>query len=280
MSFAARRARLLSDLGRLRSLAVAFSGGVDSTVLLHAAHAVLGDRAVGVIADSPSLPRRELAAAREAAAAIWARLVEVSTRELSDARYVANTGDRCYFCKRALFDAMELVARREGLAALAFGEITDDAADDRPGARAAREAGVLAPLSAAGFTKDDVRRYAREAGLAAAGKPASACLASRVPVGTPVTAAALARVERAEATLHDAGFAVVRVRDHGRRARLEVGEDELEEARARSAVLAGALRGAGFQEWELAPYVPPARRVAACPSPNRSETELEGLSDS
>ena len=154
--------RQVRSLGRV---AVAFSGGVDSAVLLHVARAELGDGAVGVIADSPSLPRQELADARALAAAMGATLQVLSTREMDEPRYRANTGDRCYFCKSALFAAMEPWAQGQGFSALAFGEITDDLLDDRPGARAAGEFGVVAPLRQAGFSKEDVRRYAGEAGL-------------------------------------------------------------------------------------------------------------------
>ena len=260
MSYPVRQARLLEDLASLPSLAVAVSGGVDSSVLMHAAHRVLGARALGVIADSPSLPRRELNAARAFVRSLGAQLVVVRTNELEDANYVSNAGNRCYFCKRALFDAMRLVAEREGLAALAFGEITDDALDERPGARAAREARVLAPLAAAGFSKEDVRRYAREAGLEAADKPASACLASRLPVGTRVTAARLSRIESAEAALHDLGLSVVRVRDHGDQARLEVGPHEVSRAEAQAELVGAVLRDAGFAGWKLATYVSPTER--------------------
>jgi uncharacterized protein len=242
---------------------VAFSGGVDSTVLLHAAHAALGERATAVIADSPSLPRAELAEARAAAAAIGAPLVEIATTELDDERYRANAGDRCYFCKHTLFVAMEHWARDHGVASLAFGEITDDRLDHRPGARAAGELGVIAPLADAGFTKDDVRRYAREHGLPAADKPASACLASRIPVGTTVTRERLARVEAAEPALRALGFRELRVRDHGLKARVEVGRDELERARADEPAIRTALASTGFGGFELAAYVPPTERVEA-----------------
>ena len=169
--YQARRRALLQDLASLGRVAVAFSGGVDSSVLLHAAHVALGagalgDGALGVIADSPSLPRAELGSARRTAADIGVRLVEVRTSELDDPRYAANLGDRCYHCKSALFRALDVVCADEGIKWQAFGEITDDARDERPGVRAARERGVLAPLVRAGFTKDDVRRYAREAGFA------------------------------------------------------------------------------------------------------------------
>jgi uncharacterized protein len=213
-----------------------------------------------VIADSPSLPRRELAAARELARALGARLEVLATGELDDARYASNGPDRCYHCKRTLFEAMAPWARAQGFAALALGEIADDALDHRPGSAAARERGVLAPLAEAGFGKRDVRRYAREHGLAVADKPASACLASRLPGGTRVTRERLARVEAAEDALHDLGFAQVRVRDHGRLARVEVGRTELARARELERELSAALAAHGFTEVALEPYVPPLER--------------------
>ena len=259
-SFEARRARLMQLLGELESLAVAFSGGVDSGVLLHAGRAVLGEGCVGVIADSPSLPRAELQEARELAAAMGAPLVVVETAELEDPRYVANAGDRCYFCKSALFERMQTWARARGFAALAFGEITDDLRDDRPGARAAAEFRVRAPLREAGLSKDDVRRYAREAGLVVADKPASACLALCVLVGTPVTRERLAQVERAEAVLRARGYRELRVRHHGSRALVEVGEAEVERAWAERDELAVLLLPLGFEEFELGVYRPPHLR--------------------
>lgn len=254
-SYGERIEALDRALGSLGRVAVAFSGGVDSTVLLHAAHRVLGPSdGVAVIADSPSLPRAELAEARRVAAAIGARLVEVRTAEGDDPRYRQNAGDRCYFCKAALFDAMGEFARAEGFGVLAFGEIVDDWSDDRPGARAAREFGVVAPLSAAGLGKADVRRYAAEHGLEVADKPASACLASRIPVGTEVTPERLARVERAEAALRALGVRVLRVRHHGTHARVEVGADELEACRAMESVIETRLGECGFVSHELAVY--------------------------
>ncbi len=252
-------AALKSRLSGLGDLLVAFSGGVDSGVLLHVGHAVLGERCVALTADSPSLPRSELSAARDLAATIGVRLVELPTNELDDPRYRANSGDRCYYCKHALFETMRAWAEAEGYSVLAFGEITDDALDDRPGARAAAELHVEAPLSAAGFTKEDVRRYAREVGLSVAEKPASACLASRVPVGTEVTAERLACVEEAEERLRARGFSVLRVRHHGARARVEVGEDELARARELREAIEGDLRRCGFTELELAVYRSPVQ---------------------
>ncbi|MBL8862849.1 MAG: ATP-dependent sacrificial sulfur transferase LarE [Planctomycetes bacterium] len=266
-AYAEKLARLERALGELPSLAVAFSGGVDSGVLLHAARARLGAGAAGVIADSPSLPRQELAEARALAAQIGARLVVLATHELDDPRYRANSGDRCYHCKSALFAALLPWARAQGFAHVAFGEIADDLLDDRPGARAARERGVRAPLAEAGFTKDDVRRYAREHGLRVADKPASACLASRLPVGTAVTRERLARVEAAESQLRRLGFRVLRVRDHGSLARVELGRDELARGQRERAGLEAAVRAAGFSAVEVTAYVPPAERAAAPGNP-------------
>lgn len=261
---AAYRARLAQLDGSLRgcdSLAIAYSGGVDSGVLLHAARAALGAAAQALIADSPSLARSELAAALGFARSIGVEPVVLSTVELEDPRYQANAGDRCYFCKAALFEAMSQWAREHGVRRLAFGEIVDDLSDVRPGARAAREFEVLAPLSAAGLTKLDVRRYAREHELPLADKPASACLASRLPVGVRVTRERLARIESAEERLKHLGWRVVRVRDHGATARVEVGADELDSAREQLEQARALLGLEGFAQVELHAYVPPALRL-------------------
>ncbi len=260
----AERCRNLFDvLERLPSVAVAFSGGVDSSVLLHAASVRLGERALGVIADSASLPRAELIAAREIARAIGVTLVELSTRELDDPRYRKNADDRCYFCKAALFEAMGELCRERGITHLAFGEIADDLVLLRHGSRAAREFGVVAPLAAAGFTKHDVRRYAREHGIVCADKPASACLASRLPSGTVVTRERLERVERAEAHVRSLGFRVLRVRDHAPLARVEVGEEELDRASSLWAQIVAGLAGAGFESFELDVYRAPRAMSSA-----------------
>lgn len=255
---AERRARLFARLDELGSVAVAFSGGVDSAVLLHAAHARLGARALAVIADSASLPRAELEAARALARSIGATLVELATGELEDPRYRANPSDRCYFCKQALFEALAALCRERGIAHAAYGETADDRLLLRHGARAAAERAVVAPLADAGFTKDDVRRYARENALACADKPASACLASRLPTGTEVTRERLARVERAEQALSKLGFRVLRVRDHGARARVELGADESARAARLAPAIETALLDAGFAGFELATYRAPA----------------------
>ncbi len=261
VDYAARVVRLRADLGQLPSLAVAFSGGVDSSVLLHAAHSVLGERALGVIADSASLPRAELADARAIAQKIGARLVELPTRELEDPRYQRNAADRCYFCKFALFESMGEWCSENSVAHLAFGEIADDLALLRHGSRAAREFGVLAPLAAAGFSKQDVRRYAREHGIDCAEKPASACLASRLPTGTAVSRERLWRIESAEAELKQLGLRVLRVRDHAPKARVEVAHEELARARELWPTIVAALTAVGFEAFELDTYRAPEARL-------------------
>lgn len=259
--FESKRRGLFALLGELDSIAVAFSGGVDSGVLLHAAHQVLGDRCTGVIADSASLPRREFAEAQAFAQRIGAQLQVAHTDELDNPAYRANAGDRCYYCKSALFERMAPWAKDRGFRALAFGEITDDRLDDRPGARAAGKFGVIAPLADAGFSKDDVRRYAREAGLELAEKPASACLASRIPVNTEVTRERLAQVEAAEEALRALGLAILRVRHHGDVARVELGAAEHERLADLEPELRRRLIDCGFESAEFARYWSPTERA-------------------
>lgn len=249
-----RRAALASLLAGFPDVVVAFSGGVDSGVLLHAAVQALGARAVALTGDSASLPRRELEEARAFAHALGARHECLATEELASEDYRRNDGTRCFHCRHALFTGMEAWARARGFHVLAYGEVTDDLLDHRPGRAAARAFAVRAPLCEAGFSKEDVRRYAREHGLALAEKPAAACLASRLPVGTRVSAEALARIEASEEALRTLGLRELRVRDHGLHARVELGPAELARAAQLEARIAALLAPHGFATLELAPY--------------------------
>jgi uncharacterized protein len=205
----------LRDLIRsYRSCLVAYSGGVDSVFLARVARDVLGDRALAVIADSPSLPRRELQGALEIAQRFQIPVRVVRTREFENTDYLANPTNRCYFCKHELFEELTPVARAEGFAVIAYGENASDAGDFRPGAKAAAEFQVRAPLKEVGLTKAEIRELSARLGLPTADKPQMACLSSRVPYGEGVTPEKLAMIEAAENILRDLGFYDVRVRHH------------------------------------------------------------------
>lgn len=223
--------RLQELLRGYGSCLVAYSGGVDSVFLARVAHDVLGARAQAVIADSPSLPRRELAEAEAIAQQYGIPLRILRTAEFSDPQYLANPTNRCYFCKHALFSELVPLAQREGVAAIVYGENASDVGDHRPGAQAAAEFAVRAPLKDAGLTKAEIRELSGRLGLPTADKPQMACLSSRIPTGEAVTPEKLAWIEAAEYVLRDRGFQDVRVRHHelkqGALARIEVGPAEL-----------------------------------------------------
>lgn len=245
-------ARVQEAIGAPERLGVAFSGGVDSSVLLAIAARTLGaERTVAILGVSASLARREREAAHLEATAIGVEVIELQTHELDRADYRANGADRCFHCKTELFARIDdEVAQRHGLTAIAYGENADDARrPDRPGSVAAKNHRVLTPLADAGLTKADVRRVARALGLASADKPAAPCLASRIPHHEPVTAEKLHQVEAAEDVLRDLGFGDARVRHHGQVARVELPPDDLPAAVAepvRSALIRG-VRAAGFR---------------------------------
>jgi uncharacterized protein len=246
---AAGLARLEGVLTPLPSACVAFSGGVDSTLVLAAAVRVLApERVVAFTATSETYRPEELAQARELAAAFGVRQRVVETRELDDRRFVANPRERCYYCKTHLLEEMARVAGEEGVAVLLDGANRDDLGDERPGLRAAREHGVRHPLVEADLAKDEVRAVSSLLGLSTADKPQQACLASRLPYGSAVTVEKLHQVAAAEDVLRELGFGQCRVRHHGETARIEVEAGEI--ARAAGAPLRDELtlrlRALGF----------------------------------
>jgi pyridinium-3,5-biscarboxylic acid mononucleotide sulfurtransferase len=246
--------RLKSDLleSTLRdfgSVLVAYSGGTDSAFLAYVAHRVLGTRMLAVIADSASLPRKELAAAVAFAGGHHVPLQILQTAELANPAYARNDAQRCFHCKDELFAQMEQKRAALGFDHIAYGMNLDDKGEFRPGQQAAALHHAKAPLVTAGLHKAEIRELAREAGLVLADKPASACLSSRIEYGRPVTAENLLQVEQAEDALHTLGFHQVRVRHHGDLARIEIARNDLPAALSLAVLdeITAAVKGAGFR---------------------------------
>jgi uncharacterized protein len=261
-------ARMNEKLNQLRAqltahapLVVAYSGGVDSAYLLAEAHRTLGTQVLGVIADSPSLPRQALADALAVAEGFGAKVEVVKTGELDNPDYASNPPNRCYFCKAELFTQLDALARERGFRAIAYGENADDMKQERPGRKAATEFAVLAPLRDAGLTKEEIRALSRELGLPTADAPAQPCLSSRIPWGTPVTTAALEMVERGESLVRGLGFRVFRVRHVVREkdspamaiARVQIAPDEMAHLPGVEGELTAGLIGVGYTAVEIDP---------------------------
>lgn len=234
-----KQAALLENLRRLESVIVAYSGGADSAYLAWAAGQVLGDRAIAVTADSASLPESHKRDAERFAAAHGIRHEYIETREFENPDYAKNGPDRCFHCKDELFARLNAEAERRGMAHVVYGVNVDDLGDYRPGQGAARLHAVKAPLVEAGLTKAEIRELSRRAGLETWDRPASACLSSRIPYGTPVTIENVKMVERGEEEIRALGFRQFRVRFHGDLVRIEIAPEEL--GRALDPAMAGAF---------------------------------------
>jgi len=227
LTLEAKEKKLLKQLADLDSVIVAYSGGVDSSLLAFYARKILGDRAKVAIAVSPSLPKDDLEFARQQAEQFNFDLIEVETRELEDPAYQKNDRSRCYHCKSELFSELEDLAREIDVKYIAYGAIMDDMQDTRPGNKAAREHRVLSPLQTAGLEKWEIRQLAERNNLPSWDRPQAACLSSRLPMNEPVTVEKLSQIEKAEAYLRSLGFRGLRVRHHGEIARIELEQSEM-----------------------------------------------------
>jgi len=246
MSLDEKLDHLKSIISGCESAVIAFSGGVDSSLVCAVAREVLGDRAVAVTAVSPTYPPGEIEVAKEVAKRVGIKHLIIETNELDDPKFVSNPIERCYFCKSELLGKLDEVRKKLGFRKILDGTNHDDLSDFRPGLRAAKEFDIVSPLAMAGLTKGEVRRLARGYRLPNADKPANPCLASRVPFGSKITPERLERIAKGEAFLHSLSFKIVRVRDHGGLARVEVGKDELQKALELKDVIVENLNRLGY----------------------------------
>ena len=246
-------ARLRSIIRCCESAVVAFSGGVDSSVVCAVSREVLGEKAAAVTAMSPTYPPGEIEVAKKVAGQIGIKHIIINTDELEDKNFTKNPAERCYYCKSELLRKLDRVREKLGFKKILDGTNRDDFLDFRPGSRAVEEFDVLSPLALAGMTKKDVRELAVRLGLPNADKPANPCLASRIPFGQKITQRKLQRIAKGEEFLRSLGFRVVRVRDHGDFARVEVGKDELKRARGLEGKICAALEKSGYPRVELNP---------------------------
>jgi pyridinium-3,5-biscarboxylic acid mononucleotide sulfurtransferase len=239
---------LLKQFAEFSSVIIALSGGADSAYLAWAAHRAIGSRALSVTALSPSYSAHDRTVVEEFVRKLDVRHEFIETHEMENPKYRANAADRCYFCKDELFTVLDVMAQERGFAAVAYGVNADDTLDFRPGHRAAMEHRVLAPLLDAGLHKSEIRQLSQRAGLPTWDRPASACLASRLPYGTEVTPDRLALVERGEAALRDLGFRQFRVRLHEKLARVEIAPEEMPRAMSpeMAASISARLKAVGF----------------------------------
>jgi len=249
-----KHTRLKDAIAKLGSVVVAYSGGIDSALVLKVAVDVLGGKALGVTADSASVPRRELETATRIAKAVGARHRVIQTEEFDNENYTSNPSNRCFYCKTELYDKLTEVAGEEGVKCIANGSNVDDLGDYRPGLEAAEDFRVVSPLIEAGMNKQDVRDLARRLDLEIWDKPASPCLSSRVPYGSVVSIEKLSAVERAESFLDNLGIRERRVRHFGKKARVEANGEELRRLLAEREKIETHLRSLGFDDIEFAEF--------------------------